>query len=166
MWKNFVQFILWSKQVPKTIRIYLQHLVWVSLEMLLILNIRNTWKPDLKVFPICGMHMTSSKHDYADYDQFAPNFDMAYKTIQRVSVLDLTLFGSMKTELWTKEVGNFSITLYEKMGWWAFSCPSTWLPQYKRIEIFSTLNAYNSCIYWCINLKLSEILQIGVTYIL
>ena len=61
--------------------------------------------------------MTSSKHDYANYDQFAPNFDMVYKTMQRVSVPNLKLFGPMKTEIWAKEVGEFSITLYGKIGW-------------------------------------------------
>ena len=39
------------------------------------------------------------KHDYADNDQFSPYFDMAYKTIQRVSVLNLKLVRVMKTEL-------------------------------------------------------------------
>ena len=58
---------------------------------------------------IGGLHMTSSKHDYANYDQFAPNFVIAYKTIQHVSVPNLSLFGSMKTELRAKEVGKFSI---------------------------------------------------------
>ena len=79
--------------------------------------------------------MTSSKHDYADYDPFAPNFDMAYKTIQCVSVPNLKLFGQMKTGLWTTEAGEFSILFYVKMGWWAFFCLSTWLPQYKCMEI-------------------------------
>ena len=32
-------------------------------------------------------------------------FGMAYKTIQHVSVLNLKLFGPMKTELWAKEIG-------------------------------------------------------------
>ena len=36
-----------------------------------------------------GFHMTSSKHDYPIYDQLAPSFDVAYKTIQSVSVPDL-----------------------------------------------------------------------------
>ena len=61
--------------------------------------------------------MTSSKHDFANYDQFVPNFDMANETIQRVSVSNLKLFGTVKTELWTKEIGGFSIILYWKMGW-------------------------------------------------
>ena len=39
---------------------------------------------------------------------------MAYKTIQRVSVPNLKLFGSMKTELCAKEVGEFSIMAYGK----------------------------------------------------
>ena len=76
------------------------------------------------------------KHDYANYDQFAQKFEMAYKTILLVSVPNLKLFGSMKTELWAKEVREFSVMLYGKMGWWAFFCPPTWLPQYKCIEIF------------------------------
>ena len=53
------------------------------------------------------------KHDYGNCDEFAPN--VTYKTMRRY----LKLFGSMNTKLWTKEVGQFSITLYEKMGWWA-----------------------------------------------
>ena len=48
---------------------------------------------------IGGLHMTSSKHNDANYDQFAPNFDMAYKTTQCVSVLNLKLFVSTKAEL-------------------------------------------------------------------
>ena len=51
------------------------------------------------------------KRDYANYDQFAPNFVIAYKTIQRVSVANLNLFGPMKTELRAKEVGKFSIIM-------------------------------------------------------
>ena len=42
---------------------------------------------------------------------------MAYKTIKRVSVPNLKSFGPMKTELQAKEVGEFSIMLYGKMGW-------------------------------------------------
>ena len=51
-------------------------------------------------FIIGCLHMASSKHDYANYDQFVPNFDMACKTIQHVSVPDLTLFRSVKTGSW------------------------------------------------------------------
>ena len=52
------------------------------------------------------------KHEYANYDQFGPNFDMAHKTKQGVSVPNLKLiFGTMKAELWAKEVGEFSIML-------------------------------------------------------
>ena len=43
---------------------------------------------------------------------------MACKTIQRVSVPSLKLFGPMN-----KEFGEFSIALYEKIGWWATFCP-------------------------------------------
>ena len=49
--------------------------------------------------------MTSSQHDYANYDQFAPNFDMACKAIQCVSIPTLKLFGPTKTKLWTKDDG-------------------------------------------------------------
>ena len=55
-------------------------------------------------YAIGGLHMMSSKHDYANYDQFAPNSDIAHKTAQRVSVPNLNLFGPMKTELQAKEV--------------------------------------------------------------
>ena len=48
--------------------------------------------------------MTSPKHDYANSDQFAPNFDMTNKTIRHVSVQNLKLFGLMKTEIWPKKV--------------------------------------------------------------
>ena len=75
------------------------------------------------------------RHDYANYDQFAQNFGTAYKTIQCVSVPNLKLFGSIKRKLWVKEVRKFSIMFYGKMGWQGFSCPSTWLPQYKCVEI-------------------------------
>ena len=37
-----------------------------------------------------------------------------------VSVSNLKLFGPMRTELWVKEVGEFPIMLYGRMGWWAF----------------------------------------------
>ena len=57
------------------------------------------------------------EHDHANYNQFVPNFEVAHKTIQCVCVPNLKLFGSTKTELWAKEVGEFSIMLYEKMGW-------------------------------------------------
>ena len=64
------------------------------------------------------LHVTSSKHDYANYDQFAPNFGMVYKTIQRIFVPILKLFGPSETELEAKEGGEFSIRLSGKMGWW------------------------------------------------
>ena len=56
------------------------------------------------------------KHDYANYDQFAPSFVIAYKTTQHVSVQNLNLFGSMKTELRAKKLGNFLLC---NMGKWA-----------------------------------------------
>ena len=57
------------------------------------------------------------KHVYANYDRFVPNFDMAYKTIKRISVPNLKSFRPTKTELRAKEDGECSIMLYGKMGW-------------------------------------------------
>ena len=57
--------------------------------------------------------MTSQKHDYTNYDQSAPNFDTSCETIQCVSVANLKGFGPMKNESQAKEVGEFSIMLYE-----------------------------------------------------
>ena len=95
------------------------------------------------------------KHDYANYDQFAPNFAATYKTIQCVTVPNWKLFGPTETELWIKEVRWCSIMLYGKMDWWAFVSPPAWLWQYKCAEIFYTcLSNRNSCIYWYIDLKL------------
>ena len=53
------------------------------------------------------------------------------------------------------------------IGKWAgaFSCPTTWLSQYKCMEIFKTLNSCNFHIYLCIDLKLAEILRNGANYI-
>ena len=57
-------------------------------------------------------------HDYANYGQFPPDFDMAYQTTQHAcnyaSVPNSMLFnGPIKTGLWAKEVGEFSVMLYE-----------------------------------------------------
>ena len=87
---------------------------------------------------------------------------MAFKTIKRVPTPNLKSFGPTKTKLRAKEVSEFS------MRKWAGGVllPTTiWLPQYERMEIFKTLNSRNFCIYWCIDLKLAEIFQYGVIYI-
>ena len=55
-------------------------------------------------------------HDYGNYDRFLLNFAMAYKTIQRVSVSNLKSLGPTKTELGAKEVREFPVMLYGKMG--------------------------------------------------
>ena len=56
--------------------------------------------------------MIHKKYYYANCPkfcyQFAPNFEMANKTIQCVSVPNLKFFESIKTKLWAKEVGEFS----------------------------------------------------------
>ena len=58
--------------------------------------------------------MTSSKHDDSNYDQFAQNFCIAYKTIQRVSKFEVVWIN--KTELQAKEVEKLTFMLYGKNG--------------------------------------------------
>ena len=82
---------------------------------------------------------------------------MTYNTIRFISVLNLKLFEPMKTKLMAKEVVEISVMLYKKIGRWA-----TWL-QYKCIEKFKSLNSFNSCIYWHIDLKpLRAFLKVGL----
>ena len=45
--------------------------------------------------------------------KFAPKSDMAFKTIQRFSIPNWNVFGPSKAELWAKEVGEFSIVIWE-----------------------------------------------------
>ena len=66
------------------------------------------------------MHACGQSVCHAMIQDGSKNHENAYKTIQRVSVPDLKLFGPMNTELWAIEVRKFSVTLYVKMGWWAF----------------------------------------------
>ena len=60
--------------------------------------------------------MTSSNRDHGNYDQFAPNFDMAFGTIQSVLVPNLKSHGPIKIELWTKEVEEISIMVIWENG--------------------------------------------------
>ena len=69
---------------------------------------------------------------------------MAYRTIQRVSVPNLKLFGSMKTELWANESWRIFYYVTWENGLVGILCPPTRLPRYKCIEIFETLTSYNS----------------------
>ena len=57
------------------------------------------------------------KHDFANYYRFVLNFGMVYKTTKCVSVPNLKSFRPTKTEFQAKEVGEFSVMLYGKMGW-------------------------------------------------
>ena len=57
---------------------------------------------------VCICHQ---KHYHANCDQFAPNFDMAYKTIQCVIVSNLKLCGPTRTQLMAKEIEEISIIL-------------------------------------------------------
>ena len=63
----------------------------------------------MKIYLLVVCIWRHQNHDYANYDQFAQNFDIAYKTKQRVSVPNLNFFRPRKTELQAKEVGKFSI---------------------------------------------------------
>ena len=91
---------------------------------------------------------------------------MTYKTIKCVSVPNLKSFEVKKKELRAKEVGEFSIMLYGKMGWWRSLAHQTWLPRNKCMGIFKTFNSRNFCIYWCIDLKHAEVFQNGIIHIL
>ena len=86
----------------------------VALKMVLFLN-RNTdfVQVNLKVYIMSHVLVVCiqrhQKHGYVNYDQFAPNSGMACKTMQRVSVPNLRVFGQIKTELWAKQVGELSL---------------------------------------------------------
>ena len=61
---------------------------------------------------------------------------MAYQTIH-VFVANVKVFELMKTELCTKEIGEFSIVLYRKMGWWhSFALQDKMAATILSIEIF------------------------------
>ena len=64
--------------------------------------ILDTLHNETMAFSLIVFRYMSSKHDYADYDQFIPNFNMVCKKL--TSLPNLKSFGPMKTELWTKEV--------------------------------------------------------------
>ena len=62
--------------------------------------------------------MTSSKNDYENYGQFV-NFPQIFlydppdhTTCMYASVPNSMLFGPIKTEIWAKEVGEFSIIIF------------------------------------------------------
>ena len=99
-------------------------------------------------FRIFGQKVYPGKWYIPEYPNIAsPPPPLVLPTIKHVSVPNLKSFGQTKTELRAKEVGEFSIMLYWKMGWWTFSCPPTWLLHYKKTS--KTLNSRNVCIYWC-----------------
>ena len=60
---------------------------------------------------------------------------MACKTIQRVSVSSLKLFGPIKTELWAKEVGEFSIIAHPG----GLYCPPTLFEMRVQSKKFSSI---------------------------
>ena len=95
--------------------------------------------------------MTLSKHDYANYDRFVPNFDMAYKTIKRVSVPNLKSFRPKKTELRAKEGGEFSI----------YVCIAVYISIYIYIYIYIYLSIY-IYIYISVYIYLSIYLSIYI----
>ena len=78
---------------------------------------------------------------------------MANKTIQRVSVPNLKLFGPMVTELWATEAENFLLCYVRK---WAggHSCRNINVWRFSKF-----LNSNNSFIYWYIDPKLAETFQ-------
>ena len=108
---------------------------------------------------IGDLHMTSSKHDFANYDRFVPNFGMIYKTTKPVSVPNLKSFRRMKTQLQAKEVGEFSIMLYGKMGW------GHSLAHEHGCHNINVWRFQTFAFFWCIYLILAEIFQNEVIYI-
>ena len=98
----------------------------------------------------------SSKHAYANYDQFIPNFNMACKKL--VSLANSKTFGRIKPELWTKDVWKFSIMLFENMGLWAKD-------SYQNINVwrFSKLWTALSLAFSCISAwNLQKNLKMGL----
>ena len=90
---------------------------------------------------------------------------MAYMTIKRVSVQNLKSFGPTNTELQAKEVGEFSVMIYGKMGWGRSLAQQDGCCKINVWRSTKNLNSRNFCIYWCINLKLAEIFKYRVIYI-
>ena len=77
---------------------------------------------------------------------------MVCNAIRHVSVPNLKLCGSMKTELWAKEVGESSVMLCGNISWWAFfSCFLTVLLCIKIISIGLKLNRPCCNIGYCYN---------------
>ena len=72
-------------------------------------------------------------------------------------------FG-VKQSYTPKKLGNFYYVI-EENGLRAFFGPPTWLPQYKCMEIFQTLESRNPSIYWYIDLKIAETFQNRVIHI-
>ena len=53
------------------------------------------------------------KHDHANHDQFAPNFDTACKTIQRVSVPNFTLLDQSNRVMGKRSWRIFYYVIWE-----------------------------------------------------
>ena len=89
------------------------------------------------LFIVCGGEFRSvlvvfirhhQKHDYVNYDRFAQNFDMAYKTIQRVSAPNLKVLSQWKPSYGPKNFENFLLCYMGKLA--------NMNAAYKCIEIF------------------------------
>ena len=65
------------------------------------------------------------KYDYANYDQFAPNFDIAYKTIPCIFMPNLNENRVVGQKSWR----IFYYVIWGN-GWWAFFRLPTWLLRY------------------------------------
>ena len=80
--------ILKHLEVRKALSVHIYY-TWCDIILIFKLHRRTRLTPRSS---IGGLHVTSSKRDNANYDRFVPNFDMANKTIKRVSVLNLKSF--------------------------------------------------------------------------
>ena len=95
-----------------------------------------------------------------NYDQFTPNFDMACKSIQRVSVPNMKLFVPIKQSYGPKNLENF--LLCNRGKWVGGHC-------FAHRHVCYNINAWRSSKRWSavtlafiaryINLKLAENFQ-------
>ena len=99
---------------------------------------------NVKLMGIVGLQMTSSKISLSICCKFFIWPVRPYNVLlyQISSHLD-----QGRQSYISKKLENFFVTLYGKIGWWAFFSPPTWLLQYKCMETVETLKILNCHIY-------------------
>ena len=104
------------------------------------------------------------KHDFANYYRFVLNFGMVYKTTKCVSVPNLKSFRPTKTEFQAKEVGEFSVMLYGKMGWGRSLAHQHGCCNINVWRFLKLWTAITFVFFWCIYLNIAEIFLNEVIY--